>query len=173
MMSETHDCDLVVVGGGIAGLTAANRAAQQGLKVVLIERGVDERYLCNTRYSGGVIHIAFRNVKDRPEELMEAIKQATSGNADPALAKALATTCGRTGDWLSEEGAKFIRVGQIAWQQGVLAPPRRIMPGLDWEGRGPDFTLRTPANNLGTRGGRVFCGTAATALMEKNGTCTG
>lgn len=172
-MSETYDCDVIVVGGGIAGLTAANRAAQQGLKVVLLERGVDERYLCNTRYSGGVIHIAFRNVKDRPEELMEAIKQATSGNADPALAKALATTCGRTVDWLSEEGAKFIRVGQIAWQQWVLAPPRRIMPGLDWEGRGPDFTLRTLANNFGTRGGRIFRGTAATALMEKNGTCTG
>ena len=93
-MSETHDCDMAVVGGGIAGLTAANRAVQQGLKVVLLERGVDERYLCNTRYSGGVIHLAFRNVKDRPEELMETIKQATSGNADPALAKALATTCG-------------------------------------------------------------------------------
>ncbi|MEK7835503.1 MAG: FAD-dependent oxidoreductase, partial [Pseudomonadota bacterium] len=82
-MSETHDCDVVVVGGGIAGLTAANRSAQQGLKAVLLERGVDERYLCNTRYSGGVIHLAFRNVKDHPQELMEAINQATSGNADP------------------------------------------------------------------------------------------
>ena len=37
-MSETHDCDVVVVGGGIAGLTAANRAAQQGLKVVPLSR---------------------------------------------------------------------------------------------------------------------------------------
>ena len=172
-MSETHDSDVVVVGGGIAGLTAANRAAQQGLKVVLLERGVNERYLCNTRYSGGVIHIAFRNVKDRPEELMEAIKRATDGNADPALAKALATTCGRTVDWLQQEGAKFIRVGQIEWQQWVLAPPRRIIPGLDWEGRGPDFTLRTLASNFVARGGKMFRGTAAHALMERHGTCVG
>src|SRR3989304_5547224 len=127
MMSETHDCDLVVVGGGIAGLTAANRAAQQGLKVVLLERGVDERYLCNTRYSGGGLHVAFRNIREPPEGLVEVIKQATAGKADPALAKALATTCGRTVDWLRDEGAKYVRVGQIVWQQWVLAPPRRVM----------------------------------------------
>jgi len=172
-MSEIRNCDVVVVGGGIAGLTAANRAAQQGLKVVLLERGADERYLCNSRYSGGVLHVAFRNVKDPPEELVEAINEATSGKADPALAGALAATCGRAVDWLGEEGAKFIRVGQIAWQQWVLAPPRRIIPGLDWEGRGPDFTLRTLANNFAPRGGKMFRGTAATALMEKNGACTG
>lgn len=172
-MSESHDCDVVVVGGGIAGLTAANRAAEQGLKVALLERGADERYLCNSRYSGGVLHVAFRNVKDRPEELLEAINEATGSNADPALARALATTCGRAVDWLGKEGAKFIRVGQIVWQQWVLAPPRRIMPGLDWEGRGPDFTLRTLANNVATRGGRIFRGTAATALMERRGSCIG
>ena len=171
-MSETH-CDMVVVGGGIAGLTAANRAAQQGLKVVLLERGADERYLCNTRYSGGVLHVAFRNIKDRPEELLEVINQATAGKVEPALAKALATTCGRTVDWLRDEGAKYVRVGQIVWQQWVLAPPRRIMAGLDWEGRGPDFTLRTLGNNFASRGGRMFRGTAATAFMEKDGTCIG
>ncbi len=137
-MSESRDCDLVVVGGGIAGLTAANRAAQQGLSVVLLERGADELYLCNTRYSGGIIHVAFRNVKDRPEALVEAINDATGGKAHPVLARALAATCGRAVDWLREEGARFVRVGRIAWRQWVLAPPRRIIPGLDWKGRGPD-----------------------------------
>ena len=70
-MSESSSCDVVVVGGGIAGLTAANRAAQQGLKVVLVERGADESYLCNSCYSEGIIHVAFRNVKDRPQALVE------------------------------------------------------------------------------------------------------
>lgn len=172
-MSAATDFDVVVVGGGIAGLTAASRAAQHGLKVALLERGRDERYLCNTRYSGGIIHVAFHNVKERPEELTEVIREATLGNADPALVTALATTCGRAVDWLQQEGAKFIRVGQINWQQWVLAPPRPLVGGLDWKGRGPDVTLRALAGKLTQRGGTVFRGAAAQALMERNGACAG
>jgi fumarate reductase flavoprotein subunit len=172
-MTTSHTYDLAVVGGGIAGLAAANRAAEQGLKVALLERGADEQYLCNTRYSGGVLHVAFRNIRNRPEELLEAITAATHGNADPVLARALAETCGRAVDWLSKEGAKFIRMSQVEWQHWVLAPPRRIMPGLDWQGRGPDFTLRTLAKNLAARGGSIFRATEATALMERNGSCVG
>ncbi len=172
-MSAHSGCDVLVVGGGIAGLTAANRAAQQGLKVVLIERGMDEAYLCNSRYSGGIFHVAFRNVKDRPEALLEAIDAATGGKADPALASALATTCGRSVDWLRDEGAKFMRVGDIAWRQWVLAPPRRLVAGLDWKGRGPDAALRLLAHNLAARGGRLLRGTEATALLDRQGACTG
>jgi len=169
---ETQPFDVVVVGGGIAGLTAANRAAQQGLKVALLERGTDERYLCNSRYSGGVLHIAMHSVKDPPEKLLDVINDATHGKADRALAMALATTVGRAVDWLREEGAKYIRVGQIVWQQHVLAPPRPITAGLDWKGRGPDVTLRLLVANLEKRGGRMFR-LPAISLMEKAGTCIG
>lgn len=172
-MPESNTYDVVVVGGGIAGLSAASRAAELGLRVALLERGTGEQYLNNTRYSGGILHVAFRNVKARPDELLEAIQQATHGNADPAIARAIAETSGRAVDWLSKEGVKFLRMSQIEWQQWVMAPPRRIMPGLDWEGRGPDFTLRTLAKNLANRGGVIFRGTAAAALMERNGVCAG
>lgn len=171
-MSANEQFDVVVVGGGIAGLSAANRAAQQGLKVAVLERGTDERYLCNSRYSGGVLHIAFHNAKDSPAKLMEVIKDATSGKADPELARALATTAGRAIDWLRDEGAKYIRVGNIEWQQHVLAPPRPIVAGLDWKGRGPDVTLRQMVANLEKRGGKMIRLPAAT-LMEKEGQCIG
>jgi fumarate reductase flavoprotein subunit len=171
-MNPNETFDVVVVGGGIAGLSAANRAAQQGLKVAVLERGTDERYLCNSRYSGGVLHIACQNAKDPAEKLMDVIKDATSGKADPDLARALATTAGRAIDWLRDEGAKYIRVGNIVWQQHVLAPPRPIVAGLDWKGRGPDVTLRQLVSNLDKRGGKLMR-LPALALMEKEGQCIG
>ena len=39
-MSET---DIVIVGGGIAGLTAANCAAQLGLKPLVLEKGTEDK----------------------------------------------------------------------------------------------------------------------------------
>ncbi len=164
--------DVVVVGGGIAGLSTANRAAQQGLKVAVLERGAGPQYLCNSRYSGGVLHIAMHNAKDPAEKLMDVIQHATSGKADPELARALATTAGRAIDWLQSEGAKTIRVGNIVWQQHVLAPPRPIVAGLDWKGRGPDVTLRQLVVNLEKRGGKLLR-LAAASLMEKEGQCIG
>lgn len=172
-VSKPDRFDVVVIGGGIAGSVAASRAAQLGLSVALLERGAEANYPCNSRYSGGILHVAFRNVKEPEGELVEAIAGATRGEADPALAKALAETSGRAVDWLRDEGAKFIRVGQIVWQQWMLAPPRRLAPGLDWEGRGPDVTLRILAENLIRRGGRICLNTTATALLEKDRRCTG
>ena len=168
----TDQFDVVVVGGGIAGLSAANRAAQQGLKVAVLERGDGPQYLCNSRYSGGVLHISMHNAKDPAEKLMAVIKDATSGKADPELSRALATTTGRAIDWLQSEGAKYIRVGNIVWQQHVLAPPRPIVAGLDWKGRGPDVTLRQLVTNLEKRGGKLLHLPAIT-LMEKEGQCIG
>ena len=171
-MTTTEPFDVIVVGGGIAGLSAANRAAQQGLKVAVLERGDGPQYLCNSRYSGGVLHIACHNAKDPAEKLMTVIRDATSGKADPALARALSTTAGRAIDWLQSEGAKYIRVGNIVWQQHVLAPPRPIVAGLDWKGRGPDVTLRQLVTNLDKRGGKLIKLSAAT-LLEKEGQCIG
>jgi len=165
--------DVVVIGGGLGGLCAANRVAQLGRKVAVLERGSDQQYLCNSRYSGGILHISQHNIEDPADKLVKVIAEATLGHADPDLARALAQDARRAVAWLREEGAKFIRVGQVVWQQHVLAPPRPITPGLDWKGRGPDVTLRTLEANLVKRGGVLLRGTAASALMESGGRVVG
>ena len=48
---QMHGTDLVVVGCGIAGLSAAASAVQQGLRVTVLERAAKEEYGGNTRWT--------------------------------------------------------------------------------------------------------------------------
>ena len=165
--------DLAVIGGGLAGLTAAARAAQAGLRVVVLERGAEELYACNARYSGGILHIAFHNIREPQEALLAVIESATGGKADPALARVFAANAARTVDWLRDEGVEFMSVGNIAYQQWVFAPRRPLTPGLDWKDRGADMAMRLLERNLKQRGGELLRGTAAERLIVEHGRIAG
>src|SRR5579871_1838986 len=123
------EADLVVVGGGIAGLTAANRAAELGCRVLVIEKGEDEHYLCNSRIATGVLNVAHTDPHSDPAVLRRAIEVDTEGHAGPALADALAATAGRIMAWLKAEGARIIRVPIHGRSRWMLAPPQRLPPG--------------------------------------------
>ena len=89
-MAEGAEFDLVSIGGGFAGLVAALRGAELGLRTAVIEKGDDERYLCSSRWAGGIFHVSYHDVKLPPAELKAAIERATSGETDPELAAAIA-----------------------------------------------------------------------------------
>src|SRR5262249_51148894 len=55
----------------------------------------------------------------------------------------------------------------------ALAPPRRLVAGLDWPGRGPDVLLQALGANLRRRGGTWRLGTRARRLRMENGRCIG
>lgn len=44
-MRECDEVDVVVVGAGLAGLSAANRVAEGGASVLVLEKGDDENYM--------------------------------------------------------------------------------------------------------------------------------
>lgn len=158
------DADAVVVGGGIAGLSAANRLAQLGRRAVVLEQGQDERYMCNSRLTGGAIHICYRDPMAGEPALRDAIEQATVGTANPALVDAVARDAGRAVNWLREEGMGFARGGAEEYKRWVLTPLRPARPGLEWEGRGGDVMLRRLETNLTARGGQVVRGARVSAI---------
>jgi fumarate reductase flavoprotein subunit len=167
--------DLVTIGGGFSGLVTAARAAQLGLKAAVLEARTEDRYPCSSRYSTGVSNVMGLPILSPPDALYEAILSGSGGTARPELARAIADNGRRTVDWLASEGARFITRALQKDQPGqkVLAPPRRLIAGLDWEGRGGDVVMRQLEHNLVKRGGQVMRGTEVTELVVENGACRG
>ena len=54
--------DVIVIGAGIAGLVTANRAAQLGKRVVVLEKSTEDKYICNSRYAYGTFHINYSDL---------------------------------------------------------------------------------------------------------------
>ena len=121
---SSREYDLVVVGGGLAGLTAANRAAQLGLTVAVLEKGADDRYLCNTRYTGGTVHICLTDIMSGEAAHVESIERLCD-DARPDLVRAVARNAERAVRWLQGEGSKFIKASASPHHRWVLAPPGR------------------------------------------------
>jgi fumarate reductase flavoprotein subunit len=167
--------DLVTIGGGFSGLVSAARAAELGLKVAVLEARTEDRYPCSSRYTTGVSNVMGLAILADPDVLYGAIIDGSGGTANPALARAIADNGKRAIDWLAAQGARFITRALQKDQPGqkVLAPPRRLIAGLDWEGRGGDVVMRQLEQNLVKRGGKLMRGTQVTELVIENGACTG
>lgn len=172
MANGTDLADIVVIGGGMAGLTAGARAAELGLSVVVLERGRDARYPANARWSGGVYHVGYHDITASPETLRGVIERTTAGAADEVQAEAFAANAGRLVEWMREGGASYVGT-KVDWQQFILSPMRAMRAGLDWEDRGPDRLLQRLTERITSRGGRLVLGARARALAMADGRCTG
>ena len=108
-MTETDvQHDVIVIGAGIAGLVAANRAAQLGKRVVVLEKSKEEKYLCNSRYTYGMFHINFTDVGADEEVLFGKIEACSEGFARKDLARAVAKDGRRLMQWLKSEGVDLV-----------------------------------------------------------------
>ena len=128
--SDTSSFDLIVVGSGIAGLSAAVTGAELGLKVALVERAPEGEHGGNTRYTEAYLRMkSMDEVADDfeshfaanaggypdPGILQEAALDYSSWSslmrsmclADPEVIDAFATAAGPTLRWLETAGVKF------------------------------------------------------------------
>ena len=151
--------DTVVIGAGLAGLTCANRLCELGRQVLVLEQGDAADYPCNSRYSGGIVHVAFKDMRASREDIQAVIARLSEGDgaADAiALSSVLAEEGGRALEWMQSHGAKFVKGGALEFMRWILAPPRPRRPGLDWKGRGPDVLLRRLTERLREQGGELL-----------------
>ena len=147
-IKETADIrDVLVIGSGIAGLSAAVSACDAGARVTILERSTEEEYGGNTRWTEAYFRMKSESeVSDDFEErlvgnagynldpnIVSAMGEAYSdwpsyvkshGIPDPELIGALSENAGPTVQWLKTFGVRFEALPTYF----VTAAAPRLMP---------------------------------------------
>lgn len=124
--SPDDSTDVIVVGGGNAGFTAAHAAAARGRRVILLERGTNDMAGGNSFYTAGATRIAHDGLEDLKEWIdhderhertevppytrenyLDDLKRVTEGRTDIALAEVLVDEAGPTLRWLHSLGLNY------------------------------------------------------------------
>jgi fumarate reductase flavoprotein subunit len=167
--------DLIAMGGGLAGLSAALRALELGGRALVLEASDEPRHLCASRVNGGILHVAFRSVRSDLATLADAVGQATHGFVESRLARALADHAGRATTWLAANGAEFTRIDpDDGWKDRILAPSGFYSSnGFAWKDLGPDRLLVQMEQRIERRSGAIVRGARASELVMRGGACVG
>src|SRR5215831_19929132 len=127
MQDESYD--VIVIGGGNAALSAALSAAEQGAKVVLLERAPEAKRGGNSNFTGGgfrMVHHGVQDIKRVVPDLSDAdiartdfgeysagdylddLGRITQYYIDPDLAETLVKNSTDTVHWLMGRGVRFL-----------------------------------------------------------------
>lgn len=111
MSTETNACDLVVVGGGGAGLAAAVTAAERGASVLLFES--EKEFGGSTQLSAGMFTAAGTSVQeglgveDTPERFFQHYMDLNHWLLKPGLVMEFCRAAGPTLEWLIGLGVEI------------------------------------------------------------------
>ncbi|KAK5075668.1 hypothetical protein LTR70_010072 [Exophiala xenobiotica] len=128
--------EVIIVGGGNAGFSAATTAAQHGASVLVVEKAPESDNGGNTFYTAGAFRYAFKDLEDlKPilhdvdtgrkglsEDLLKRVDvqgypedaftkdlmRVTKGRSDPRLAEKLVNESRGAIQWIADNGGKFV-----------------------------------------------------------------
>ena len=108
-LNDSYDCDVLVIGGGGSGITAAVRAAQSGASVICLEKNgfiggdtvlnAGTMVATNSRIQKEVLN----ETQDSSDLLYEDIMRVGLEKNDPVLVRLLADNIGECIDWLTDD----------------------------------------------------------------------
>lgn len=170
--------DLIVVGGGTAGIPAAIAAADRGARVVIIEKAPT---LGGTLFvSGGMMAAAntifqkAKGIEDSPEAHYEDVMRINNRTSDPVLTRLWADHGGAAVNWLADNG---FTIGDDQPVKGTMYDPYSI-PRYQW---GPEngasiLKVMQPLLDRHVQAGQVTVLTGAGAvdlIQDGRGAVTG
>lgn len=170
--SEELEADVVIVGGGGSGMTAAMRASELGLKVVLVEK---------MPFMGGAISISGGNqvvmgsqlqkdagvTDDTAESMVQDFMKNGANLNVPELIDLYAQNVGATSDWLQSKGVTFNTEGGLH-KLAEYSHDREL--AYTGGGSGAAEAMRTAVAKTGAT---VLLNTRATELLADGGAVVG
>lgn len=180
-------CDVVVCGGGAAGLIAAAKAASEGLKVILLEK--EKKLGGSCWFAGGYrtwssnVHKQFGIEEDPRKELYEQfLDKVGEDNVDSDLLWRIFEANGEMIDWIYERGDMKDRfnVGKNPWGKQAVSidmpnveNPIRIDPTIGPGSMGSAWVV-TMSGLCDKFGVETLTGVAASELIvDESGKLTG
>lgn len=168
---HAETADVVVVGGGGAGLVAALEAANHGAEVILLEKlaflGGETLISGGAFQAAGTSYQEEQGIEDSAEELFKYWMRSSLFRSNPDLVRMVAVESAANVDWLAEHGMPISPdVGQGAWSPDV---PLRVHRA-DGGGSGFISSLESAVEEAGVT---IYKNTKAVALIEDDGRIVG
>lgn len=118
--AEDTETDIVIIGAGGAGLTAAIEATNQGAKVIVVEKnafmGGNTNYATGGMNAAGTKYQKEKGIEDSPELFYADTMKGGHDLNDPELLKVFTEKSAETLDWLESLGADLSIVGRSGGQ---------------------------------------------------------
>ena len=164
---ETYDTDIVVVGAGASGVSAAVSAADEGSKVILIEKTSTVGGASNLSWAGKFYNSSAATASGLTVAVEDEISNWIVNNhwrVDAAAIRQYVVKSGETYDWLSSKGYNTTFINFFGEQLHML-PPYETRQGL----------LRNMiSESVEANGGMLMTETTGKSLItDENGAITG
>lgn len=163
---ETRDVDVVIVGAGIAGLSAAIEAKEAGADVLVLEKL--GRIGGSSIISGGIVYATGsplnKDVDDDPADMAAYYQARANGLADEVLLSYVAENSGSAVEFLMDQGVQF---NEATSPTGTSPAPRG-----HFAGSGADIMLPLYEKTV-ELGIEILMEMPVTELLSTDGTVTG
>ena len=162
------DCDVLVAGSGISGLSAAISAREHSAEVILVEKAPIEDRGGNTKFADAQIRYPHPSDEFHPrnyteDDYRDDFMRLSRGRANPELIEVIVKNAADTVEWLTYRGIEWeagyphtsgYRRSPVAGGIGLVNTLCRIA-----EGMGVAFSYQTPAQRLipDARGNIIGC----------------
>ena len=183
---QPRQAQIIVVGGGLAGLSAAMAAREAGASVLLCERASLEERGGNSRFSNGAMRAVYHGVDDitelvgelseserantdfgsySREQYFEDLARVTEYRTDPMLADILVDESRDCMRWLRAQGVRFLPLYE--WQVRLSDGRVKFSGGSAVEANGAGEGITAAMYAAAERAGiQVIYGTRVVSLVE-------